>query len=258
MAGRVDDVHTIHHCLLSLKLFASSRFLSLNWPAGCHVCGCLMSHQLNWLAGSCWEAEQDSTGHPCRAVNGLSEWRSLLYWRKSACRRTLTDWLTVFWMTDSLTEPKHWPARCLQQKMLCMRVETQQYCCVLCPSSSSCSLWKDYTGTVSIVYSTWVLEHIWARWSLEKAGLTLGYRWYIWSGHQSITEWKLSTLTFTPTGNLGLYNQRKNTGDVELQYEIQNMKKCCGAAEITWPTNLVLEMWENIPNMANQNTNEYL
>lgn len=43
--------------------------------------------------------------------------------------RTLTDWLTVFWMTDSLTEPKHWPACCLQQKMLCMRVETQQYCC---------------------------------------------------------------------------------------------------------------------------------
>lgn len=116
MAGRVDDVHTIHHCLLSLKLFASSRFLSLNWPAGCHVCGCLMSHQLNWLAGSCWEAEQDSTGHPCRAVNGLSEWRSLLYWRKSACRRThthtdwLTDWLFSEWLIHWLNLNTDWLA----------------------------------------------------------------------------------------------------------------------------------------------------
>lgn len=168
----------------------------------------------------------------------------------------LTDWLFSEWLihwlnlnTDRLAASNR---RCFVWEWKHSNIV------VLCPSSSSCSVWKDYTGTVSIVCSTWVLEHIWARWSLEKAGLTLGYRWYIWSGHQSITEWKLSTLTFTPTGNLGLYNQRKNTVYVELQYEIQNMKKCCGAAEITWPTNLVLEMWENIPNMANQNTNEYL
>lgn len=32
--------------------------------------------------------------------------------------------------------------------MLCMRLETQRYCCVFCPSSTSCSVWGDRTGVV--------------------------------------------------------------------------------------------------------------
>lgn len=79
----------------------------------------LSAGKLQRWTGQCWSG-------PCRAVNGLNEWRSLFHWCESACRHdtcyrltgSLNDWFTdwTYTLTDCLLvtelalwgDWKHW------------------------------------------------------------------------------------------------------------------------------------------------------
>lgn len=126
---------------------------------------------------SCFQSLFPSNGQPSRVQSGLNKWRSLFYWRESACRQHRHHWLTVFlndWFTDWTYTLTDFPAATECALYLCRRLETQQYSCVFCPSSTSGSVWGACSAAVYyLIQPAWcnTLEEygvwgFWCRWWL--------------------------------------------------------------------------------------------